>query len=342
MKKKILAMIMIMTMGIATLLTGCGSNGGDGQGSGSQSGSNGNDPSKVLVLKVGDQDVYMDAVNYYAIALVEAMGLSEGTDVTQKYNESYDTLDAAMKAQLLLQIRQAMILYQKAEEMGITLDDSDKTEVSNMIAQYKESHDADKLQKFGLTDEALEKVYTQYKTISKMEEQLQSDSMSTGDVVEYGTIETLAFLTVEVDDSGNAVTDSDGNYKKLSDDEIAAAKAKAEEALEKAKNGESFEDLIDEYDLSSTSGTTHATTESLKEAYQLEDGQISDVMETDFGYTIVHMVSQKDDEYTGMVQQYNAQQAVKDQEQSWFDGFFIQDSDVVEKVWNAFTFQDFV
>ena len=73
MKKKILAMIMIMTMGIATLLTGCGSNGGDGQSSGSQSGSNGNDPSKVLVLKVGDQDVYMDAVNYYAIALVEAL-----------------------------------------------------------------------------------------------------------------------------------------------------------------------------------------------------------------------------------------------------------------------------
>lgn len=335
MKKKLIAIIMIMVMCSALLLTGCGAN-----GTGGSQAAGGKDPSKVLVMKVGEQEIYLNAVNYYALSVVESMGITEGTDMSEEYNDTYPTLDDAVKAQLLLQIRQTAILYQKAQEKGITLDDSQKQEVADLVAQYKEKYDADTLEKYGIDDALLTEMYTQYKVIRAMEAQLASEL--TSETEEYGTIETLAFLTVMVDGSGNAVTDDDGNYQYLTDAEKSQKKIQAEEALEKAKNGESFEDLIEEYGLASTSGTTHATTASLQSTYQLQDGEVSEIMEEDFGYLIVHMVAQKDEDYTAIVKEYNSNQAVQSQENAWFDNFTISEDDMETDVWNVFTFQDFV
>ncbi len=341
MKKKILAMIMIMTMSIATLLTGCGAADGSGNSGGQSTGNSSKNPEKVLVMKVGDREIYLNAVNYYALSVIEAMGITEGTDMSAAYNDTYPTMDDAVKAQLLLQIRQTAILYQKAEEKGITLNDDQKKEVEDLVAQYKEKYDADTLKKLGIDDALLTEMYTQYKVIRTMENQMASE-LSGSETEDYGTIETLAFPTVILDGSGNVVTDDDGNYQYLSEEEMSQKKIQAQEALEKAKNGESFEDLIEEYDLSSTSGTTHATTASLQTTYGLKDGEISDVLEEDFGYLIVHMVSQKDDDYTGMVKTYNSNQAVQNQESQWFNDYQISDDDLVQDVWDAFTFQDFV
>ena len=147
MKKKILAMIMIMTMSIATLLTGCGAADGSGNSGGQSTGNSSKNPEKVLVMKVGDREIYLNAVNYYALSVIEAMGITEGTDMSAAYNDTYPTMDDAVKAQLLLQIRQTAILYQKAEEKGITLNDDQKKEVEDLVAQYKEKYDADTLKR---------------------------------------------------------------------------------------------------------------------------------------------------------------------------------------------------
>lgn len=336
MKKKIIAIIMIMVMCSAVLLTGCGTN-----GAGGSQAAGGKDPSKVLVMKVGEQEIYLNEVNYYALSVVESMGITKGTDMSEEYNATYPTLDDAVKAQLLLQIRQTAILYQKAQEQEITLDDSQKQEVEELVSQYKEKYDADTLKAYGIDDVLLTEMYTRYKMIRTLEAQLASE-LTASETEEYGTIETLAFLTVMVDGSGNAVTDEDGNYQYLTDAEKSQKKIQAEEALEKAKNGESFEDLIEEYGLASTSGTTHATTASLQSTYQLQNGEISEVLEEDFGYVIVHMVAQKDEDYTAIVKEYNSNQAVQDQENAWFDNFVISEDDLETDVWNAFTFQDFV
>lgn len=342
MKKKLIAIIMIMIMCSAMLLTGCDGKGGSGE-SGTSAATNSSlsakDPSKVLVLKVGEQEIYLNAVNYYALSVVESMGITKGTDMSEKYNDTYPTLDDAVKAQLLLQIRQTAILYQKAQEMEVTLNDTQKQEIEELVAQYKEKYDADTLKQLGIDDTLLTEMYTQYKLIRTMETQLANDLTEDED---YGTIETLTFLTIMVDGSGNAVTDDDGNYQYLTEAEKAQKKVQAEEAWEKAKNGTSFEDLIEEYDLASTSGTTHATTASLQDIYSLQDGEISEILEEDFGYTIVYMVKQKDEEYSEIVKEYNANQAVQNQESDWFDKFVVSDNDLEADVWNAFTFQDFV
>ena len=89
----------------------------------------------------------------------------------------------------------------------------------------------------------------------------------------------------------------DSNYNPLSDDEIAAAKEKAQGILERALNGEDFASLAKEYseDASASEGGDLGEfgkgemVESFEEAvFALETGQItSSLVETEFGYHII-------------------------------------------------------
>lgn len=341
MKKKLFSIIMIAVLCATTLLAGCGKE----EEKSTQAASNGKDPADVLVLKVGDDEVYLNEVNYYALAFLSSMGVADGTDLSTYFSEQYPTMDEAYKAQLLMQIRQSKILYLKAVEEGITLSEDEVAEVDTEADKFMENYDKDKQEKFGLDKELLTHVFTQIYMIRKLESQLAS-GVEQSETVSYGTIEKLVFLRVKIDESGNAVTDADGNYEYLSEEEQAEKKAQAEEALTKLKNGESADDLIAEYDLAATSGTTHAATDSLKESYGLSDGEVSDVIESDYGYTIIKVVALEDQDYTDSVNSYYqnsaTQEAVKNQEQEWFDAFEISDDDVETDVWKAFSLQEFL
>lgn len=342
MNKKLMAIILMISMSISIFLTGCGTD----SGSYTQAAGNGKDPSKVLVLSVGEDDVYLNEVNYYALSLLEGMGVPEGTDMTQYYSDSYPTWDDAFKAQLLLQIRQSKILYLKAVEEGITLTAEEEQEMDGLVDEFIAGYDSEALKNYGLDKEVLTKIYMQIGMIRKLEQTIEEDFDAEAAKVSYGTIENVVFLTAKLDENGNAIVDEDGNYEKVSAAEQEKQKELAEEALARMKAGEEAEDLIEEYGISDTSGTVHATTDSLTEVYHLENGEISDVLETDFGYVIVKMIALEDTEYTELANEYNTstalQEAIEDQEQVWFDAFPISNKDVVEEVWEAFTFQDFL
>lgn len=82
----------------------------------------------------------------------------------------------------------------------------------------------------------------------------------------------------------------------LSDDEKKEAKKKAEEALSKAKKGEDFDKLISEYNSDpgmeyNPNGYVFTKKQMVAEfeeaAYALKEGDISDIVETTYGYHII-------------------------------------------------------
>ena len=92
---------------------------------------------------------------------------------------------------------------------------------------------------------------------------------------------------------------------------LADQKAKAEEVLEKAKNGEDFKALSDEYTAENAgfefsfdkNGYDPVNQSSMVEpfytaAWELEEGQISDLVESQYGYHIIKCVSLNDEEAT--------------------------------------------
>ncbi len=327
----------------ALLFTACNA-GSDSQYT--QKAADGQDPSEVVVLTVGDNAVYLDEVNYYALSYATTMGISEDTDLDSAFSEDYPTMDDALKAQFLITLRQTYILYQKAQEADTTLTDDELSEVDELVQTYVDSANQETLDKFGLDDDALTRVFTIYQIVQKFENQLAEDADVEVEEASYGSYYNFVFLTIELDEDGNAVTDDDGNYVYLSDEEQESQKALAEEVRARVLDGEDAETLIEEYDLSSTSNIIYATTESLEETYGLQDGEVSDLLEESFGYLFVQISSLVDDEYSQYVTAYNAQSAaqeyVEEVEQTWFDEFEINDDDIVEDVWEAFTFKDFI
>lgn len=321
------------------LLTACGTN-ASGQG---QAAAGGKSPSETLVLKVGESEVYLDEVNFYALSFMSRMGITEETDLDSAFSQEFENMDEALKAQFLISIRQAHILYQKASEEGITLTEDETAEVTKQVQDYISSNDAEKLEKFGIDEELLTRVFTMSQVIQKYEQEIIAGMEV--ERVSYGTYYNFAFLTIELDENGNAVTNDDGSYVYLSDSEQEHQKELAEEVRERLAAGDDPEALIKEYELSATSGLIHATTESLQETFGLKDGEISEVKENDFGYIVVQIQTMEDEEYSDQVKEYNAstqaQDYLKEQEQALLDAFPISDEDVVEKVWEAFTFKDF-
>lgn len=320
-------------------LTACGTNASN-QG---QAAASGKEPSEILVLKVGESEVYLNEVNFYALSFMSRMGITEETDLSSAFSQEFADMDSALKAQFLISLRQAHILYQKAQEEGITLTEDENADVTKQVQDYIASNDAEKLEKFGIDEELLTRVFTMSQTIQKYEQKIM-EGMEV-ESVSYGTYYNFAFLTIELDDNGNAVTNDDGSYVYLSDSEQEHQKELAEEVQERLAAGDDPEALIEEYELSSTSGLIHATTESLEDTFGLKDGEVSEVKENDFGYIVVQIQTMEDAEYSEQVKEYNASTQAQDylteQEQALMDAFPISEEDIVEKVWNAFTFKDF-
>lgn len=332
-KRNRIISILLAILCTACLLSGCKDNGKGSEVS----------PSETVVLTVGGEEISLSEVNYYGLSFLNGLHMPENTDMNAYYSQDYPTLNDALKAQLLTQMRQTKILYLKAIEEGITLSEEDEKKVKELVDEYTKSYDAEKLERLGLNQEVLTHVYTQMQMILNLETKLAAE-VESGEVVSYGTIDNLVFLTIEVDENGNAVVDEDGNYVSLSKEEQEKQKALAEEVMQKLKDGETAEALIEEYDLAATSGSVHGTTESLQKTYNLKDGEVSDVLSNNFGYSVVKMVALEDKDYTDRVGAYNtqsaAQEAVQSQESAWFDAFPVSDEDLNMDAWNAFNFQD--
>ncbi len=330
--KRFLAILLTGVVALS-MLTGCTSS----------DKSEGEKAAETLVLTVGDEEVYLNEMNFYARGLYGSMDLSNYSGLDDKFSADYATLDDALKAQVLLQIRQTKILYIKAKEKGITLTDKELENMENNVTQYIATNDEAVLASYGIDRELLEKTYTEYAIISKMEEQMKEEYSTHAD--SYGTYESLIFLKVKLDEDGNPIKAEDGGFTYLNETELAELKAKAEEAHTKALEGEDFDTLIEEYGLEMTSGENHVASEELKKNYGLKDGEISDVIESDAGFMIVKIVALEDEEYSASANEYmnstEAEESLSQQEQAWFDEFVINDDDLVQKVWDTFTFAPF-
>lgn len=342
--RKLTAIILSVILCTGLMLSGCGKGSGTG-GKSNQNAAGGKNPSSVWVLRVDDNDVYLNEVNAYALSFMEGLGVEADTDMSAYYSETYPTLDDAFKAQLLVQIRQVKILYNKAVEKGLVLSTEEETNVNDLVDSFYDRHDASEIMdKYGIDRDIIVKIYSEMQLIKQLETTIEEEAEV--DNKDYGTFYDFVFLTIELDNNGNGVLDTDGKYVELSQEEKQEQKRKAEEVLERLQQGEDPESLIKEYDLSATSGIMHATSNSLKDTYGLKDGEISKIITNDFGYTIVQMISVVDADYTEQVNSYSESiaksDAIDNQENEWFNSYDFSEDDIDSEVWSKFTFQDFV
>ena len=299
-KKQAVASVLALSMAAASL-TGCS----NGLSSSKKESSNvgtmtQEEASTTKVMVIGDNDIYMDELLVYAI---QAMVTNNGTLASVKANP--DTY----KEQTLSLIRTTKILYDVTQHNDVTLDDSDMETTNNTIDNFLGSMPDGLLEKYGISEDVVRKVFTEQTYVSKFENDIKNDMGKKvhSDIEEkvkdynFTIFDYILFPTVETTEDDVPATNTDGSYKYVSDDAKEKAKENAEALLEELKAGGDAASLAQKYGVSNyyfeRTGYVGSFTDSVNKAVEnLKAGECSGVLEEELGYAVIHMQTDHDEE----------------------------------------------
>lgn len=299
-KKQAVASVLALSMAAASL-TGCS----NGLSSSKKESYNvgtmtQEEASTTKVMVIGDYDIYMDELLVYAI---QAMVTNNGTLASVKANP--DTY----KEQTLSLIRTTKILYDVTQHNDVTLDDSDMETTNNTIDNFLGSMPDGLLEKYGISEDVVRKVFTEQTYVSKFENDIKNDmgKKVQSDIEEkvkdynFTIFDYILFPTVETTEDDVPATNTDGSYKYVSDDAKEKAKENAEALLEELKAGGDAASLAQKYGVSNyyfeRTGYVGSFTDSVNKAVEnLKAGECSGVLEEELGYAVIHMKSDHDEE----------------------------------------------
>ena len=265
---------------------------------------------------VTDTVYYTDSM--YDIYQMESMYNAYGMDWDSANGAS--TLSDSVKDQIMDDLKQREVLYMQAQKDGVTLDDTEKSELDKEVDEALKSLSDEAKGKKGLSSsdirDSLEK-----KKIAEKEKQKIIDGFDIDDEALKAEVNkddyrqyTLQCYTISKEDQSadnNSDDSSDDSVKYLDDATIAKEKADMEALLEKAKTASDFTKLLSDSDndqKDDSTGISYLTENLLEKDTDFADenartlikgmknDEISDLIETDDAFYIVKMINNDDPE----------------------------------------------
>ncbi len=292
--KKIILLLMACLMGIA--LFGCGE-------------SENTDTGKEVVFRYNGQDICIDEVYVYAQTLKEKYESKYGKDVWSQNIVTDDGLEMdaedAARRETISKIVKTKTLITRSDEYGISLTDSELR---------KQDQDAEKFYEL-LTDEQIAEAQLDEDTVKRVLEESaladkiyayvmkQSSTEISDEQARMSTFYDMFFECYSEDDFGNITL--------YPQSKIDAQKKKADAAYAAIAEESDNPDLNISF-LGSAKELKYAGTHTMSRdeivstygqdaldiLYSLSDGQISTVVQTEYGYHIFQMISITDEEAT--------------------------------------------
>lgn len=201
-----------------------------------------------------------------------------------------------MKDTVIARIAQIKTMNLMAVQKNIALSDADQQKADQAGTEYFNALSPREIQDTGVTEEIVKTTYREYALANKVYEALIADINPeiSDDEARIITIEQILLQTYYEDEHGNKIA--------YDDNKKAEIYQKACEAQKKAAAGADFQTLVSEYSDDETSdysfgkGTYDATFEEA--AFNLGTNEISDVVETKYGYHIMKCISTFDKDET--------------------------------------------
>lgn len=207
------------------------------------------------------------------------------------------TLEDNVKDTVLAKLAQIKTMYLMARERDVALDEEEQRRVEAAAETYFDSLTEHERQVIGVDREIIQQMYTQYAMAEKVYNQIIEgiNPEISDDEARTITVEHILIRTYTTDGTGKRI-DYPENMKRECYDQIMGIR-------EQAVNGEEdFAELAAKYSddqnlrYSFRKGEIDATLEEV--AFNLESGEISEVVELDGGYHLIRCVSTFDREET--------------------------------------------
>ncbi len=257
--------------------------------------------STTKALVIGDYDIYLDELIVYCIQDIYLQGGDSATfdDVSEDYR----------KMTILSTLRENKIIYDVATNNNLEINESDQTFIDQSIANFKIKIGDDILNKYGISDELLERLFYEQACVTKFENDMKNDMgqtikedlTNTYADTKFSTMYYMTFPTVKVGEDDLPVTDDTGAYVYVSDTEKEQVKKNAEAAVERIRAGEDYMSISEEYGITAYSSETNGYSGSYGDEMNdvidaLGDGDCSDPIESTLGYNVIVMISADDTE----------------------------------------------
>lgn len=292
--KRILWVLMVCLLG--SVLAGCGK-------------SDNTDTGKEVVFRYNGQDICIDEVYVYAQTVKEKYEEKYGTDVWKQSIVTDDGLEMnaedSARRETIARIVKTKTLITKSDEYGINLTDSEQRKQDQDAEKFYELLTDDQIAQVGLEEATVKKVLRESALADKIYDYVMKQS-STEISDEQARMSTFYDMFFECYSE-----DSYGNITLYSQSKIDAQKKKAETAyaaiMEEADNPDlniSFLGSAKELKYAGTHTMSRDEIVStygqntLDILYSLSDGQISTVVQTEYGYHIFQMISITDEAAT--------------------------------------------
>ena len=189
-----------------------------------------------------------------------------------------------------------------------------KEEVDKAFEELKKDIDADKdykkkLEDIGIDDTYLKSQEEQSLTMQKYKDNFDKNVKITDEEMKkYYDEHKKDYYKDEVKVSHILISTQDDNGKEVSEAKKKDAKKKAEEVLKKAKSGEEFSELAKEYSDDKGSASQGGDLGYISKgqmvkpfedaAFSLKPGEISNIVETEYGYHIIKVYDKIDKQLT--------------------------------------------
>ena len=198
------------------------------------------------------------------------------------------------------------VAYQDAHRENITVEDKDVNEKYEDLKETLKSNSAykAKLDEVGVNDDFLKSQVKKDLIVSKYKENFMKNiKINDNEIKTYYDNHKDEFTKEEVRASQILISTLDDNNNVVNQEQKEKLKDKAEDILEKLKNNEDFAILAKEYSDDKNSGKDGGdlgyfskedkNIDFTNPVFKLEKDQLSDIIETEYGYHIVKLTDNK-------------------------------------------------
>lgn len=207
------------------------------------------------------------------------------------------TLEENVKETVLARIAQIKSMYLLAKDQGVTLDKSEEEKVKRAAEEYFTSLNETEIELIGISQGGVENMYREYALADKVYQQIIQDINPeiSDDEARTITVQHIFFSTTMRDGAGNRV-----DYP---EEQKRVVYERASEVRELAVDGEhDFAELATQYSedttLTYSFGKGEMDVGFEEAAFNLETGEVSQVVETESGYHIIKCLNTFDREET--------------------------------------------
>ena len=199
------------------------------------------------------------------------------------------TLEDSYKENILARIAQIKTMNLLAAQREVTLDDEEEAKVMAAAREYYESLSQAERDYMDVDMDVIAKLYREFAIANKLYETITADVNPeiSDDEARTITVRTILVKTYKIDPAGNRI--------EYTDEEKKSALARIAQIQQKLNDGVAFEVLAADYNEDTQDEYSFGRGVMPKEfeeaAFNLGVGEISDIVETEYGYHLIYCVT---------------------------------------------------